>query len=309
MAATNISRDLVSINSQIEHKVDAINGLAARIAGFNGQISTIELSGTSANDLRDKRDLLLEELAGIVDINVTETIRARSMSTSAGLSSSRQQDIRAYHGADQGPDSLSLMLNGGTINNRISGGSLKGDLEGIAQYKDARDRVNLLSASIVKEVNLAHSAGYGLDGSTGADFFSPLSVYANANSANTGGAAITTGTVTGLSALTLDDYEIRFSGPGAYNVVNLETDAVVTGGAYTSGSAITFDGLSVVISHGSKTPQAGDRFVVSATRNAAIEMGVEVTDPRKIAASATLAGLPGDNVNAMAMADLRRRLC
>ena len=307
MAATNISRDLVSINSQIEHKVDAINGLAARIAGFNGQISTIELSGTSANDLRDKRDLLLEELAGIVDINVTENDTGQVDVYIGGsfiVAANKTSELTTA--ADpRDPDSLSLMLNGGTINNRISGGSLKGDLEGIAQYKDARDRVNLLSASIVKEVNLAHSAGYGLDGSTGADFFSPLSVYANANSANTGGAAITTGTVTGLSALTLDDYEIRFSGPGAYNVVNLETDAVVTGGAYTSGSAITFDGLSVVISHGSKTPQAGDRFVVSATRNAAIEMGVEVTDPRKIAASATLAGLPGDNVNAMAMADLR----
>ena len=72
MAATNINRDLTSVNTRIEHKVDAINGLASRIAGFNEQISTIELSGLSANDLRDKRDLLLEELSGIVDISVTE---------------------------------------------------------------------------------------------------------------------------------------------------------------------------------------------------------------------------------------------
>ena len=154
-------------------------------------------------------------------------------------------------------------------------------------------------------MNLVHSSGYGLDGSTGADFFSPLSVYTNASSANTGGAAITSGLVTDLSALTLDDYEIRFSGPGAYNVVNLNTDAVVSNGAYTSGAAITFDGLSVVISDSARAPQAGDRFVVSATKNAAVEMGVEVSDPRKIAASSTLAGIPGDNANALALADLR----
>ena len=71
-AATNLERNLASVNSVITGKVDDINGLATRIAGFNQQISAIELSGTSANDLRDKRDLLLEELSGLVDISVTE---------------------------------------------------------------------------------------------------------------------------------------------------------------------------------------------------------------------------------------------
>lgn len=306
-AATNLDRNLASVNSQIEHKVADINSLATRIAGFNAQISAIELSGTSANDLRDKRDMLLEELSGIVDINVTENDIGQVDVYVGGsfVVAANKTALLTVQPDPRDIDTPSLMLNGGTVNSRITGGSLKGDLEGIAYYKDAKERVNLLSASLIKEINLQHAQGYGLDGSTGADFFSPLSVYANASSANTGGAAITSGVVTDLSALTLDDYEVRFSGPGAYNVVNLNTDAVVSNGAYTSGAAITFDGLSVVITDSSRAPQAGDRFVVSATKNAASEMEVALADPRKIAASGTSTGLPGDNANALAIADLR----
>lgn len=306
-ASDSFSRDLSSINTGIEQKVDSINSLAARIADFNGQISTIEISGMSANDIRDKRDLLLEELSGIVDINVNENGTGQVDVYIGGsfiVAANKTAELTAAPDP-RDPEVLSLMLNGGRLNDRISGGSLKGDFEGIAGYRDARDRVNLLSASIVKEVNQIHSSGYGLDGSTGVDFFSPLSVHTNASSANSGGASITGGEVTDLGALTLDDYEIRFSGPGAYNIVNLSTDAVVSSGAYASGSAIAFEGLSVVISSGSRPPQAGDRFTVSPTRNAARGMSVEISDPKKIAASATLAGLPGDNANALAMAGLR----
>ena len=44
---------------------------------------------------------------------------------------------------------------------------------------------------------------------------------------------------------------------------------------------------------------------MSATRNAAFEMTVDLTDPRKIAASGTSTGLPGDNTNALAIAELK----
>jgi flagellar hook-associated protein 1 FlgK len=306
-AASNFEQNLSGVNSEIAHKVDEINGLASRIADFNGQISAVELSGTSANDLRDQRDLLLEELAGFVDINVTENDIGQVDVYVGGsfLVAANKTATLTVQPDSRDSDTPRLMLNGGTINDRITGGSLKGDLEGIEYYKDARERINLLSASLVKEVNLQHGQGWGLDGSTGEDFFTPLSVYSNADSANAGGATISGGTVTDLNALTLDDYEIRFSGPGAYSVVNTASDSVVTSGAYTSGGAITFDGLSVVITDSPKTPQAGDRFIVSSTRRAASEMGVALTDPKKYAASGTSTGLPGDNTNAMAIADLR----
>jgi len=306
-AADNFDKNLADVNSEISHKVDDINGLAVRIAGFNEQISSVELSGTSANDLRDKRDMLLEELSGLVDIKVTENDIGQVDVYVGGsfLVAANKTATLSVRPSPSDTDTPMLLLNGGTINDRITGGSLKGDIEGLEYYKDARERVNILSASIVKEVNLLHARGYGLDGATGEDFFTPLSVYTNANSANTGGAVIAGGTVTDPGALTLDEYEIRFAGPGSYSVVNLSDDSVVSTGAYTSGAAITFEGLSVVVTDSPKTPQAGDRFVVSPTRRAASGMSVALADPKKYAASGSAAGLPGDNTNAMEIADLK----
>ncbi len=61
------------INQEIKIKVDEINSLAGEIANLNKQINTIELAGTKANELRDRRTLLLDQLSKIVDIDVTET--------------------------------------------------------------------------------------------------------------------------------------------------------------------------------------------------------------------------------------------
>ena len=62
------------VNDEIKIKVDEINGIAQEIATLNKEINTIEMDGVSvANDLRDKRDLLVDELSAIVDVSVEET--------------------------------------------------------------------------------------------------------------------------------------------------------------------------------------------------------------------------------------------
>lgn len=305
--STNIDQNISNINKGIEAKVKDINSLASQIADLNQQISTSETAGVSSNDLRDKRDLLLESLSGYMDISIMENASGQ-MDVYAGgsfLVAGNKTASLSLEINNDNPDTYNIVSNGSVINNRISGGSLKGDLDGIAYYKETEGKVNLLGAALVKEVNIRHAEGYGLDGSTGADFFAPLAVYTRGNTSNTGGAVVSSGSVTALDQLTLDDYEVRFSGAGAYNVVNLSTKEVVTGGAYASGSAITFDGLSVTITSDSGAPAAGDRFKVSVTENAARDMGVSVTDPDKVAASSTSAGTPGDNTNALALAALK----
>jgi flagellar hook-associated protein 1 FlgK len=61
------------VNQEIKLKVDEINSLAGQIANLNKQINTIELAGTKANELRDRRTLLLDQLSEIVDIETIET--------------------------------------------------------------------------------------------------------------------------------------------------------------------------------------------------------------------------------------------
>ena len=61
------------VNQEIKLKVDEMNSLAGEIATLNKQINTIELSGVKANELRDRRTLLLDQLSEIVDVEVRET--------------------------------------------------------------------------------------------------------------------------------------------------------------------------------------------------------------------------------------------
>lgn len=71
--AGNLEALQKDVNQELKLKVDEINSLAGEIASLNKQINTIELAGTNANELRDRRSLLLDKLSEIVDIDVTET--------------------------------------------------------------------------------------------------------------------------------------------------------------------------------------------------------------------------------------------
>ena len=62
------------LNSELKLSVDQINSIAAEIATLNKQINVVELStGTTANELRDKRTLLIDQLSELVEVNVIET--------------------------------------------------------------------------------------------------------------------------------------------------------------------------------------------------------------------------------------------
>ena len=61
------------VNDEIKIRIDHINSIAQDIATVNKQINTIEMSGTIANELRDKRDVLIDELSAIVDVKTEES--------------------------------------------------------------------------------------------------------------------------------------------------------------------------------------------------------------------------------------------
>jgi len=70
--AGNMEAMQKDVNQEIKLKVDEINSLAGEIATLNKQINTIELAGTNANELRDRRELLFDQLSEIIDIEVIE---------------------------------------------------------------------------------------------------------------------------------------------------------------------------------------------------------------------------------------------
>ncbi|MCH5275112.1 MAG: flagellar hook-associated protein FlgK [Lachnospiraceae bacterium] len=70
--ATNLEKVQKDANDEIKMRVDQINSLAQEIATLNKQINVIELTGSKANELRDRRTLLLDQLSEIVDIETQE---------------------------------------------------------------------------------------------------------------------------------------------------------------------------------------------------------------------------------------------
>jgi len=73
-------------NNSIKSKVDEINSYAKQICALNQQIYKAELDGSTANDLRDQRTVLVDKLSAIADIEVSEV--------SAGILSNGKADLR-----------------------------------------------------------------------------------------------------------------------------------------------------------------------------------------------------------------------
>lgn len=61
-------------NTEVSNMVERINILSEQIASVTKQINTVELTGVTANDLRDKRALLIDELSNIVPVDTTERV-------------------------------------------------------------------------------------------------------------------------------------------------------------------------------------------------------------------------------------------
>lgn len=68
----NLEKVQKDANQELKLKVDEINSLAGEIASLNKQINVIELTGSKANELRDRRTVLLDQLSNIVDIETQE---------------------------------------------------------------------------------------------------------------------------------------------------------------------------------------------------------------------------------------------
>jgi len=171
------------INSGINSTVAEINSISKQIADLNEQIVKAEMDGAKANDLRDKRDLLVEQLSELIPLDAVEDQYGAITITAGGATLVSSSYVGSMIFTDDGSDPTQARLEwinkytGNTIGPvNITGGKLKGYLdmrdEEIAGIKD---ELSTLAAKIAEEVNALHSAGSGLNNTTGIepglDFF------------------------------------------------------------------------------------------------------------------------------------------
>jgi len=167
----------MQVNEAIDVKVKEINSLSLQIADLNDQILKTEATGDNANDLRDRRDLLVDQLSKIVKLYVDEdnngmyTISV----TGAALVTGKYYNPIEFDVTDI--TSVITFTDLG-YNLVTDGGELKGLLEmrdnALPYYMKGLEDI---AQALMDEINPIHSTGFGLgDASvdptlTGNDFF------------------------------------------------------------------------------------------------------------------------------------------
>ena len=72
-AYNNLQGAQADVNAEIKLCADRITSIAQEVASINKQINVIEMTGTTANELRDKRDVLIDDLSKMISVEVKET--------------------------------------------------------------------------------------------------------------------------------------------------------------------------------------------------------------------------------------------
>lgn len=299
----NITGVMKNTNEAIGEMINRVNAIASRIAKLNGEIVSVETGGLSetAHDLRDQRDTLMNELSNLVGFSSYED-RSGAVNIIVGMRTLVSGGNTNTLGSQINEDGYrDIVLDRINITHDIG----RGELGGLIAVRDDVTNSSLnglrrLIASLIKEINVMHRQGYGLDGSTGNNFFSPLQLTVRDYSAG----ADLSATITDLSQVTLNEYRVRFDAANNYYIYRKDTGGLVTSGSYISGNPITFEGIELVISG---TVTASDHFFVSPLTDAIRNFGVAVANQQQIAAASSSAGVPGDNANALAIARLAER--
>jgi len=298
------------INAEVVSTIDDVNLLVKQITTLNGEVKRAQFSGQNANDLRDTRQGLVNDLATKIDIRTLENGEGEITIFVGSGKALVEGELSGSLSGVFSPDNqsfvnVSFISSSGTItdiNANLEGGSL----QGLVNLRDAvvpgfTDTLDQLVAGVTNEINQIHRAGFGLDGSTGNNFFSPLSPTASALSTNAGSAVVSV-TVSTATTLTFDNYDLSFAGSNA-TLTNRDSGTSTTV-SYSDPTTITFEGLDVAISG---APAVGDLFNLSAHKGSAGRMNISQTDPNRIAASSTAAGTPGNNDNALLFSAIQNK--
>lgn len=172
------------IDSNIKVKVDEVNSFARQIADLNLQIQKIEVGGQRANDLRDKRDLLLDQLSKDIHIQVREDASGMVQVSIGGrlLVDGDRIDELAVMTTQVGSDYFyRVVWKADKQYAQVTGGIVRGLIE-MRGYLDEegkttglvsiiRNELDNLAKEFATQFNLQHAQGFDLNGNKGSNFF------------------------------------------------------------------------------------------------------------------------------------------
>ncbi len=296
---------LVSLQQGIEYELRVmagnINNLASRIAQTNAQISATNGSGHDPNQLLDQRDQLIRELNALVQ---TTSIPATDGTVGIFLAGSQplvlgkiaaEVSITGDEFGDPAKSKLSITRNGQTAlidEDHLGGGALSG----LLRFKnidlvDAGNMLGRMALALGTKINEQQSLGLDQTGAPGGNLFAmgptPIGL---PSATNTGGASvqqsIQTVPTNGATALAASDYEMSFSSATTGSIVRVLDGQTIAFNAVP----VLIDGLTLDVTG---APAAGDRFLITPLRNAALAIDTTFSSPRNLAVASPVAASAG----------------
>lgn len=156
-------------NEEVRNLVPEINSLAERIGALNVQIGRLEVGDHSANDLRDDRDLLLDQLARLINITTRERQDGQVdvfVGSDQLVNGDRIRAVEARQNTALDPERGDLV----EIRFADTGNLVQirdGEIFGALTIRDAvltevDNRVDTLAATLIEQLNRIQSQGNGL---------------------------------------------------------------------------------------------------------------------------------------------------
>ncbi|KUO74761.1 MAG: hypothetical protein APF77_10890 [Clostridia bacterium BRH_c25] len=161
-----------SKDKEIIENIDRVNEIAKKVAALNLEIQKIESHGVTANDLRDERNYLVDELSRKAKIQVIEGSTYKiAMEGRMLVDGSRYEQIGAIPDKDNS-GFVRLVWKGTNEGVDFSGGSIKALIESRdIVVKGFREKLNQFVRGIAAQVNELHEVGFGVADNIQRKFF------------------------------------------------------------------------------------------------------------------------------------------
>ncbi|MCR5833371.1 MAG: flagellar hook-associated protein FlgK [Selenomonadaceae bacterium] len=163
----------------IKAEVGQLNDILENIVKLNKQIVAKETNGSTANDLRDSRDLLVDDLCNYLNVSVTEDDFGSYQINSSGITlvngfarahlEMSNGVSSAYLGTDYGITDYSIKIAESNIVFLPAGGTLKAHFDAITEDKGYIDKLANIAGYLLTAFNEQHKQGWDIDGHSTVD--------------------------------------------------------------------------------------------------------------------------------------------
>lgn len=160
----SLSGEKANLTTSLNGAFDRVDRLSATIADLNDEITAKLATGAMPNDLMDARDAAVEELSGLMDIQV-QTYEDGSMAVYSG-------QISLVSGTASFAVPRDYDASAGTLGDfPLGSGAIGGLIQSMSKADEYLGQLDLLANTMKTEINALHEDGIGKNGLTGILFF------------------------------------------------------------------------------------------------------------------------------------------